>query len=306
MADGADRPAMAGGEGASGVGEDGAHPVPFDGGVLAHLPSGPDLLVALDIDGTLLSHDGALSDGVREMVGQVRDSGAQIVLSTGRAIPAVTPVLDALGLESGWVVCSNGAVTARLDPSRPAGYELTEVVTFDPEPTLRSLRQNLPDGLFAVEDVGHGFKVSAPFPDGELLGRVQVVDFEDLCAEPAARVTLRAPDLSSADFHDLVDRTGLHGVSYAVGWTAWLDINPEGVTKASALEQVRRELGVDPNASLAVGDGRNDIEMLRWAAVGVAMGGADAQTRAAADAATAGVEHDGVVPVLGALAAARR
>lgn len=291
-------------------------PVGFDGATITdppsfrglpdHLPGGEELLVALDIDGTLLSHDGALSPAVHEAVRQVVRSGAQVVLSTGRSITAVTPVAEQLGLRQGWVVCSNGAVTARLDPRSAHGYELADVITFDPEPPLRLLHRHLPSGLFAVEDVGAGFKVNAPFPPRELLGEVRVVDFETLCDRPAARVTLRAPDLDAEDFHDLVDRTGLDGVSYAVGWTAWLDIHPEGVSKASALDSVRRHLGIRPAASVAVGDGRNDIEMLGWAGFGVAMGGADAETVAAADVTTAGVQDDGVVPVLRAIAAGRR
>ncbi|MFC4553653.1 HAD family hydrolase [Georgenia faecalis] len=261
-------------------------------------PAGPELLVALDIDGTLLGHDQSLSDGVRDAVADLRDAGAHVVLSTGRSLSAVTPVLEELGLERGWAVCSNGAVCLRLDPALEGGYEISDVVTFDPEPALRLLREELPDGRFAVEDLGKGFKVSEPFPMGELSGEVQVVDFDELCSAPASRVTVRAPHLSAEDFHALVARVGLHGVSYAVGWTAWLDLAPDGVTKASALEMLRERLGVDAGATVAMGDGRNDVEMLQWAAYGVAMGGADEVTVAAADALTATVEEDGAVPVL--------
>src|SRR5699024_4554840 len=127
----------------------------------------------------------------------------------------------------------------------------------------------------AVEVLGEGFMVTEPFPLGELTGRQDVVSFEELCRSAASRVTVRAPDLTAGDFHDLVDRTGLHGVSYAVGWTAWLDLSPEGVSKASALEVVRQRLSVARAATLAAGDGRNDIEMLDWAGYGIAMGDAD-------------------------------
>jgi len=271
-----------------------------------HLPptfpaAGPDLLVALDIDGTLVDHEQRMTTAVRETVAELRDSGAQVVLATGRSVSAVLPVLAELGLGHGWAVCSNGAVCLRLDPQLPGGYEISDVVTFDPEPTLRLLREELPDGLFAVEDLGKGFKVSSPFPFGELSGEVTVVDFEELCSAPASRVTLRAPHLSADDFHALVDRVGLHGVSYAVGWTAWLDIAPEGVTKASALEMLRERVGIARDATVAVGDGRNDIEMLQWAALGVAMEWADEDTRAVADLVTGSVHEDGVVPVLRAL-----
>lgn len=268
----------------------------------ATLPgAGAELMVALDIDGTLLTHDGDLSPAVAGAVADLRDAGAQVVLSTGRSVQAVTPVAARLGLDRGWAVCSNGAVCIRLDPELDGGHEITDVVTFDPAPTLRLLREELPQGLFAVEDLGRGYKVTAPFPMGELTGEVQVVDFEELIAAPATRVTLRAPELSSADFDALVERVGLHGVGYAVGWTAWLDISPDGVNKASALEMLRGRMDIDAHATVAMGDGSNDLEMLTWAAHGVAMGNSGANVRAAADAVTDTVEHDGAAVVLRAL-----
>ena len=62
---------------------------------------------------------------------------------------------------------------------------------------------------------------------------------------------------------------GLTGVTYSIGYTAWLDIAPEGVTKATGLAYVADRLGVDAADVLAIGDGRNDIEMLSWAGRGV-------------------------------------
>src|SRR5690606_26053547 len=128
-----------------------------------------------------------------------------------------------------------------------------------------------------------------------------LVDFEELCRRPATRVIIRSPEHTKADFHAIVGRLGLHEVSYAVGWVAWLDLNPLGVSKATGLEAVRRHLGVDPADTIAVGDGYNDLEMLRWAGRGVAMGNADDVVRAAADEVTNSVADDGVVPVLRAL-----
>ena len=90
----------------------------------------------------------------------------------------------------------------------------------------------------------------------------------------------------------------MHGVNYAVGFSAWLDINPEGVSKASALELVRRALKVEPRHTVAVGDQRNDMEMLHWAARGVAMGDAPPEVVAVADEVTGTVAEDGLVAVL--------
>jgi hydroxymethylpyrimidine pyrophosphatase-like HAD family hydrolase len=270
----------------------------FDALLTGHLEPGPDLLVALDIDGTIVRSDGAISAGVRAGVRDLLDAGTHVVLATGRSVSGLLPVLDGLGMPNASVVASNGAVCARVEPHLPGRHEITDLVTFDPEPALRLLRGFLPQGLFAVEKAGEGFLVTHPFPPGELSEPVRVVDFEELCSSPASRVTIRDLGLGAQDFREIVARSGLSGVTYAIGWTAWLDLTPPGVTKASGLEILRERLEVPSDATVAVGDGHNDIEMLRWAGVGVAMGGADEDTAAAADAVTAHVDDDGLVAVL--------
>lgn len=259
------------------------------------------LLVALDIDGTTVNHDGELSPCVAAAVGDVVAAGHHLVIATGRSIVATMPVVAQLGLGNGYAVCSNGAVTIALDWQQARGYEVIDTVTFDPRPALTLLREAIPGALVAVEDLGVGFKVSAPFPDGELGGQQTVVDWEHLVSSPATRVTLRKLDGTSEDFLAQVEQVGLHGVSYAVGWTAWLDINPEGVSKGSALELIRRRLHVEPADTVAVGDQRNDVEMLHWAARGVAMGNAPDEVKAVADEVTGDVDEDGLVPVLQSL-----
>lgn len=261
----------------------------------------PQRLIALDIDGTTINHAGKLSDAVREAVRDVVAAGVHVVVATGRSIVATTAILDELGITSGYAVCSNGAVTLELDLAEPSGYRVIEAVTFDPKPALELLRDSWPDAVVAVEDLGVGFKLSAPFPEGELQGELTVVPWEELVARPVTRVTFRSPTGTSEDFMALAERIGLHEVNYAVGFTAWLDINPDGVSKGSALEILRRKLGVEPMHTVAVGDQRNDLEMLEWAARGVAMGNAPEEVKAAANEVTGDVDDDGLVPVLRSL-----
>ena len=277
-----------------------------DGGAQPDPPApggrpGSPALVALDIDGTILDHDQRMSEPVREAVQAVARSGVHVVLSTGRSLHGTLPVLDRLGLLEGWAVCSNGTVTLRLDPSLPEGYEVSDIVTFDPTSALMLLREHLPTAAFAVEEIGRGYRLTAPFPPGELDGDEVIVPFEDLLDAPASRVIVRSPDHTSADFLALTEGLGLHGVNYFVGWTAWLDLAPSGVSKASALEVVRRRLGVSGAATMAVGDGRNDVEMFAWAARAVAMGNSEPEVKAAADEVTGGVEEDGLAVVLRSL-----
>ena len=250
-------------------------------------------LVALDLDGTLVGWDGELPRSSYDAVRSVLKSGAHVVLSTGRSLLATRPVADQLHLREGWMVCSNGAVIATIDPP-----EITDMVTFDAGPAVRLLREELPEALVAVEELGMGYRVSAPFPDGELVGRQEVATLDSLLGDPVTRVVLRCPAEEPEAFLEVVDRLGLQDVTYVVGHTAWLDLAPKGVSKASALEVVRQRLGVVPEATFAVGDGRNDIEMLQWAARGVAMGDAPAEVQDAADLVTETFDNDGLALAL--------
>jgi hydroxymethylpyrimidine pyrophosphatase-like HAD family hydrolase len=280
---------------------DGAGPAPDDRLSRAGLVGHGALLVALDIDGTLMTYDERISDAARQAVHAVRERGAHVVLSTGRSLHGTVPVARELGIAEGWLVCSNGSVTARLNPWEPGGYEVTEVITFDPGPALRVMHAAMPDALFAVEEVGVGFRVNAAFPAGELHGEHTVVGIDELASRHVTRLVVRSPGHTTEEFDRLVHRMGLEDVTYAIGYTAWMDVAPRGVTKASALEDLRRRLDVQPSRTVAVGDGRNDLAMLEWAALGVAMGHAPEDVRAVADEVTGTIEDDGVVPVLRSL-----
>lgn len=270
-------------------------------GALRHPVRDLPLLIALDVDGTVLHHDGRLSERVAAAVRRL-DALAHVtvVIATGRSVVATLPVMAQLGLLTPGrpAVCSNGAVTVSVDPDAQGGFRLEDVITFDPAPAVSLVRRELPSVLVAVEEVGVGFKVSTPFPPGELWGEEIIVPVEELVARPATRVTFRDPSSTSEEFAQLIERIGLHGVSYAVGYSAWLDLAPEGVSKASALEQLRRQLGIEPHRTVAVGDQRNDLEMLAWAARGYAMGQAPPEVVAAANLVTGTIQEDGAAEAL--------
>lgn len=266
----------------------------------ASLAPSEELLVALDIDGTIVQIDGYLHPVVAKGVAAMRRRGAAVVLATGRGVDGVLPIARQLGMSDGYAVCANGAVVLQFDDS-PAGYHLSDVVTFDPASVLDQLRERIPSALFLVEDGNGDHYTTGPFPDGELATAPPIVPFERLRHMAATRVTVRAPDVPSAEFAELIADTGLHGVGYYIGWSAWLDIAPQGVSKASALEMLRGRLQIAPHATVAVGDGSNDVEMLAWAHYSVAMGQAPPQVQAQANEVTAPVTGGGLAYVLSAI-----
>jgi len=156
-----------------------------------------------------------------------------------------------------------------------------------------------PAALVAVEERGVGYRVTKEFPTGELSGEMILTDVEDLVSGPVSRVIIRDPEATADDFLTLAGELGLHGTDYVVGWTAWLDLAPMGVSKASGVAYVAERLGVDQADVLAIGDGRNDIELLQWAGRGVAMGQAVQPVIDAADDVTAPVADDGAALELG-------
>jgi hydroxymethylpyrimidine pyrophosphatase-like HAD family hydrolase len=247
-------------------------------------------LVALDIDGTVVDHDGKLPDAVSDAVALVVNAGVPVVLATGRSWHSTHRIFDALGLPPGAVVCSNGAVTVRYPPQ-----EIVKAITFDPREVIAKVEEFSPGTLIAVEEIGRGYRLSGHFPGGDLTGEMMLESVEELSARPVTRVILRDPRRSDQDFIRLAEHLGLHGVTYFVGWSAWLDIAPEGVNKATALAEIAAELGVSAADVLAFGDGRNDIEMLSWAGRGVAIGDAPAEVQAAADVVVETFDDGGLV-----------
>ncbi|MDO5633507.1 MAG: HAD family hydrolase [Micrococcus sp.] len=258
-------------------------------------------LVCLDVDGTIVDHDGHLHEPVREAIARVLAAGHHVVIATGRSRAATLPVAEALGIETGFMVCSNGGVTLRLDPSLEDGFEVTDLRTFDPRSVLTQLRERLPTAKYAIELPDGSFLSTERFQDMSFGVSAEGTSFDELMSTTAVRLVVFSTDSSAEEFGRAVEGIGLSGVTYSVGWTAWLDVAAAGVTKASGLEALRTLLKVDVADTVAVGDGRNDIEMLRWAGRGVAMGQAPEEVKEAADEVTGGVDEHGLADVLRSL-----
>lgn len=256
-------------------------------------------LVALDIDGTLLQwlegtgqSSEQMSDAVRDAVRAAAADGAHVVLASGRSPHGMTPIADLLGLplddERLWVVSSNGAVLSRYPP-----LEVVHEETFEAGEVVHQILEQHPEALVAVEERGVGYRVNRPFPAGELSGEMIQTELHDLLGDPVSRVIIRDPSASVDDFVRLAERLGLQGTNYFIGWTAWLDLTPVGVSKASGLQLVCDAVGLSAEDVLAIGDGRNDLEMLRWARRGVAMGQSVQEVIDAADDVAGSVFEDG-------------
>jgi Cof subfamily protein (haloacid dehalogenase superfamily) len=259
-------------------------------------------LIGIDIDGTLVHDDGYLSPRVANEVKRVQELGHVVVVATGRSAVNAIGVAKEIGLDEGKLIASNGAVTVQINPNDKRGFVTEQVITFDPTDVLTKLISKLPNAHFAVETADGEYKYHKAFP-ADALGDVNhETPLEQLLHHPVSRIVVLSPEQDTEDFVDTIVGLGLQSVSYAIGYSAWLDIAPQGITKASALESIRAELDINPGQIITIGDGRNDISMFEWAKSGggiaFAMGQGPPEVHAAASFVTDAVDDDGVASVL--------
>jgi hypothetical protein len=231
-------------------------------------------------------------------------AGAAFVLASGRPPRWIPNVAAAAGV-SGYAVCANGAVLYDIAADRVlAAYELDPMLLHD---VAHAISAALPAATIAVERIGtsaespgtHEFLTEEGYrhpwpgdtirtaPRGELLGR------------PAVKLLFREPEITSDQLAEIA--SDLVGDAVDVTYSSdigMIEVSAPGVTKGSGLAEVARLLDVPARDVVAFGDMPNDVPMLRWAGLGVAMGNSHPDALAAADEITLSNVKDGVAAVL--------
>lgn len=253
-------------------------------------------LVASDIDGTILGHDGKISDRTVRAFHACRDAGVELVFVTGRPPRWLHPLQDQLG-HTGTVICSNGAVVWDLEADKlVSARTLTLDAVLEVRRVIKRLR---PAALFAAETLG-GFHLEPGFIENgssELLSEFTPAPLaETLAADDAVVKFLAIVREGTAD--DFLAEVApavehLASATHSSPGVSMLELALPGVNKAVTLAEYAAALGIGAEDVVAFGDMPNDIEMLRWAGRGVAMGQAVDEVRAAADDVTASVHDEG-------------
>ncbi|OAN32930.1 Cof-type HAD-IIB family hydrolase [Mycolicibacterium iranicum] len=262
------------------------------------------LLIATDVDGTLLDDDENVSPRTRSVVRAVVDAGAQFVLATGRPPRWVKPVVDQLGFAP-MAVCANGAVI--YDPSADRIVS-ARTLSADVLGELAEIATRvIPGAGLAVERVGRSAHdaatpqfVSSPGYEHAWLNPDNTeVSIDDLLSAPAVKLLIRKAGARSADMvAELAKHIGIEGdITYSTN-NGLIEIVPLGISKATGIDELARPLGIEAADVVAFGDMPNDVPMLGWAGLGVAMGNAHPDAVAAADEVTATNTEDGVARVL--------
>jgi Cof subfamily protein (haloacid dehalogenase superfamily) len=254
-------------------------------------------LVATDLDGTIVRSDGTISDRTRAALAAVEEAGALLVLVTGRPPRWMPPIVDATG-HRGLAICANGALVYDLHSERVVRHSLMSAE--DVAHVVEALQRDVPGISFAVERPGSGFAHEPAYrPRWDSNDPKVVQPLEELVAQGVAKLLARhdelGPDELLATAHRSVGDRGTLTHSSSDGL---LEISATGVSKASGLAALAEENGISAGEVVAFGDMPNDLPMLSWAGLGVAVANAHPEVLAVADEVTASNDDDGVAQVL--------
>ncbi len=253
-------------------------------------------IVALDVDGTLLNEKHVLTQGTREAVRQAAESGAEIVLCTGRGPSNTFPVLEDLGL-TGVIITHNGSATVDAAKRQLLHHYPMEAALL--EPYIAYCRENS-----VHYDVNTAFdlyiesaapEVEAMYANYRITPIMRAAD--DRLPEGLVKLTV----FGEMDVMDKVQ----------ADWEAWppglqrirsgdhfIDVQQAEANKGHALEQLAKLRGVDRSRVLAIGNYYNDVGMLEYAGFGIAMANSPEAVQSAADAVTLSNDEDGVAAAL--------
>ncbi|MEP9384347.1 HAD family hydrolase [Nocardioides sp. KR10-350] len=260
-------------------------------------PARPGLprLVATDLDGTLVRLDGSVSDYTRSVLRRLDDLGVPVIFVTGRPLRWTEVVFEHVG-SLGLAIVSNGALVWDVAEAVPR-LERTIATDLALEVCER-IRSAVPGSAFAVETIG-GFAMEPAYVRHFSDGEARRAPVEELVEEPLLKLLARHEELPAEEYWARAEEAVEDLVTITWSSTsALLEISAPGVTKASTLELVCGELGVDADDVIAFGDMPNDLPMLTWAGTSYAMADAHPSVVSCAAHVAPSHEDDGVARVL--------
>ncbi len=265
-------------------------------------------LLALDVDGTLLDSAHQLRPRVATAVRAASAAGMTTVLATGKQFRSIRPLLTMLGI-AGAQICLNGAAVTDGEHAAPLAFVPLDEATR--RAVITQVRRAGPGYLISqfaldaiyVEQASRSHPAIGVFEEYGEQPPTLVPDLLATPLPPAAKILVaglpsQIPALRSAVTPPLADH-----VYITTTMPEFLEFFAFDANKGQALVTLRERAGISREATIAVGDGENDIPLLHEAGLAVAMGNARPATRAAADRIIPDNDADGLAVFLEGLLA---
>ena len=265
-------------------------------------------LVALDMDGTLFNQESRISEADQAAILRITGNGTEVAISTGRPYAGL-PVPDLLAIGIRYAITTNGAAVYRLADRQCLASDCMEpgiVTTVIDELQKKSIhidafidgdcycpvacRPGI-DRLDMPESIRRYIRETRTFvPDLAAFIRERRLAVQ--------KMTLNFYPLPDGSFGHRSEVMALLSACPAVTWLSGgyhnLEFTRSGVTKGTGLRFLCEYLKIDMEQTMACGDTQNDMDILKTAGIGVAMGNATPEIREIADYVTLSNEESGV------------
>ena len=255
-------------------------------------------LLALDIDGTLTNGKKEITPKTRQVLIEAQEKGLRLVLASGRPVPGIMPLAEQLELAKygGFVLAFNGGVIIDCSTGKPIYQDLLDTSVY---PHLYEKGNSgdfrilsYLDGHIACEDIDNEYvryeAMLNRMPLRKLRSFLEEIDFPEpkclIVGNPEKLVVL---EQELAGYYK--GRMSIYRSE-----PFFLEVLPPGIDKAKRLEFLLGHLGIERSELMACGDGFNDLSMIRYAGLGIAMANAQEVVKEAADYITLSNEEDGV------------
>ncbi|AMY10543.1 Sugar phosphatase YidA [Luteitalea pratensis] len=247
-------------------------------------PDFPYRLAAIDIDDTLVGPDKQISPQNRAAIDRLQAAGCRVVLASGREHHSMAIYQKRLGLDD-FVVANQGALVVHPASGRQLWRRPVE-----PELAARLLARGRAEGFDVLLATDEGFVASPTSPwvvhdyaqrDGTL--RVHARDLDDEVIRAPLKVLWYGQTAEVHAFNRVMTDELAETAEVVVTTAHLLEFNAPDATKAAGVAAVAGHYGIPRAEVVAFGDSHNDVSMLRWAGLGVAMPHALPEAQAAAD-----------------------
>lgn len=259
-------------------------------------------MIVLDLDGTLTNKDKIITARTKDVLMKAQEQGKKVVLASGRPTYGVMPLAEELDLASygGYILSFNGGIiinckTREVVFSRQLPVESNErIVDLAVDQGVNILTYE-GDRIITMDG-------SCPYVEKEAfinkLDVEEIADFREYVKFPVPKFLM----LDDGDFLAMVEprvKAAL-GKNFSVYRSEpyFLEILPKGIDKAQSLERLLERVGLAREQMICCGDGYNDLSMIKYAGLGVAMANAVLPVRNAADYVTLSNNEDGVACVV--------
>lgn len=260
-------------------------------------------LIVSDLDGTLLRDDHTLSEYTKAVIHKAKAHGIEVMLATGRIYGGGLKFAKELNLNTPILAC-NGALikeaSGKLLYGKPFEKStLEQVIRFltDRNLVFHCYGENT---FYTKKLIGHLVSLYAfnnDLPEEERFPMVEIDPFKLVQTDAIYKVLVHCEE--GSDKKELYDSlAGIPGTSVTVSWEDTFDVTADGVSKSAAIDRYAREKGIKPSEIICFGDNYNDIDMLQYAGLGVAVENAVKQLREVADYVTLSNNEDGVAKAI--------